>query len=223
MHQLFERLSQYGGEAALCVLFLISILSVAVISERIWHFARNRVSADEFSRRLIELLRAGDMPSALALSQRSEISVRSITLAALMQTAHGQCAAGHALDAAALHERVRLQNRVGTLSNLARLSLLIGLAGTLFDVLALNASNGLAESLTHASNSLPIYRLVAATLAPTVAGLVVGIMTWLATGMLSSHVQRQLFECDMLARLISFQLGSEATVPIYGAKPNQAA
>ena len=213
MHQLLGRLAQFGGEAALYALFAISILSVAIISERAWYLARHHISAEEFARRLITLLQAGDVPRALALSQRTNVNVCSITLAALMQPGHELQAAAQALDTVALHERTRLQNKVTQWSDLPRISVLIGLAGTFSDVLAHSASNRVGESLTSGSAGTQVYQLVTASLGPAVAGLAVGITAWLATSMLRVHVQRQLFACDMIARLASSQLESQATEP----------
>jgi biopolymer transport protein ExbB/TolQ len=224
MHELVGRLAQFGGEAALCALFLISILSVGIISERIWHFARRQANVEEFARQLIVLLRAEDLPKGLALTERSNVSVGSITQAALTQAAHGLHAVRQTLDAAAYRERARLQEKLTILKDLARLSLLIGLAGTLFDLLALGAPNGLAPPRIDSSTVTQVYHLVTATLAPAVAGLLVAIPAWLATSMLNVHVQRHLFECDFIARVVSAQLEAQATNPVDSCESsNQAA
>ena len=212
MHELIGRLAQFGGEGALVALFFISIVSVALITERLWYFSRRRIDVDQLARQLVALLRAGDLPKARMLAQHSKSSACSIALAGLTQADYGMQAVRHALVTATSRERLRLENRLNLLNELARISFLIGVTGTLSDLLTIGTPHVPAAMTTGATGWQP-HHLVVATLAPVVAGLLVAIPAYLATGMLRVHVQRLLLECDFITWLVSSQLPSAGTHP----------
>jgi hypothetical protein len=180
MHRLLERLAPCGGEAALGVLFAISIVSVAALAERLWQLAL------PFRK-----------PSALA---------------------------GPAPTSADLQDLVRLQNRVVLLNALVGIALLVGLAGTLSDLMALGVSGQLADLLAQGTTSAMWIALLTATLAPAVAASFIAPTTRLAACMLNAHLRRQQCESGMFAGLAAAPPGAQP--PVVGKtheRPAQAA
>src|SRR5262245_19873398 len=100
MHDLLGRLAQFGGEGALCLLFILSIVNLSIISQRIWFLARRHTSVDAFVRQLVPLLRTREFSKARALSQRANVSICSIAMAGLSQAENGLPAAQRAIETA---------------------------------------------------------------------------------------------------------------------------
>jgi biopolymer transport protein ExbB/TolQ len=214
MHDLLGRIAHYGGEAALCLLFVLSIFNLAIISQRVWFLVRRHTNVDALVNHLVPLLRARELPKARTLCGSAHGGICSVALAGLSQTDHGLPAVQQALATATSCERIHLEDKLILLNELGRLALLVGIVGSLFDVLAISGPNeslpapGFAIGRLHSS-------LMAAAICPTIGGLLVAIPAWLARSMLNVHVQRILLECEFVGRLICSQLSlAEQTNPV---------
>lgn len=226
MHDLLGRIAHYGGEGALCLLFVLSIVNLAIISQRIWFLARRHTNVDAFVSQLVPLLRGRDLAKAGALCESANGGICSVALAGLTHAEHGLPAVLQALATATSCERIHLEDRLILLNELGRFALLVGIVGSLFDVLALN---GPSESLT--APGIVIGRLhsslMTAAICPTIGGLLVAIPAWLARSLLNVHIQRILLECEFVARLICSQLAlaeqSNPIAPTHLLKPHRVA
>lgn len=205
MHGLLLRLALVGGEGALVVLFFASVTSFAIICERLWYIGRRHIKLDEFVRQLVGHLRAGDVRNACTVAQRSDSSVCVTALAGLMHVDQGPDAVRGALAAAVAREKLRLENKLAVLSVVARMALLVGVTGTLFDLLTLSVPEVVGPAIGAAVKQ-PVLSQVVATLVPFAAGLCVSLPAYLAAGLLGAYVQRRLLECDFISELIQWQL-----------------
>jgi biopolymer transport protein ExbB/TolQ len=197
IHNMVRQLAPYGGEAALGALFLLSIVSVGMIGQRVWLFLRRFHNADKFAKELLPLLRSSDLRRAESLCQETNASACCVALAGLLESDKGLSAVRHALDNAISRERTALEDTFIVLNELGRLAVLIGIAGSLFDLLTI----GYSGSSAALSAFIP-------ALSPTVGGLLVAIPAWLTRSLLSAHVQRIVRECEFVARLVLSQLAS---------------
>jgi biopolymer transport protein ExbB len=221
MHQLLGRLAQFGGEGALGVLFVLSTVNFGIISQRVWFFVWYRINAKGFVQQLVPLLQGRDLLRAEALSQRVNASICSVVLAGLWRAEDGLPAVEQALETAISHERIHLEDRLVLLNELARLALLVGLLGSLFDVLALGNPNPTVPPPEPAANPFPLSAMIEA-ITPLVGGLLVAIPAWLARSMLKAHVQRVLHECEFVARLMASQLAlAEPITPTSSVQPSK--
>ncbi len=57
-------IAEVGGPAVLYLLILLSVVSVGIVIERTIYFRRRRIDAPKLGRKLVELLRAGDVEGA---------------------------------------------------------------------------------------------------------------------------------------------------------------
>jgi len=192
MHELLRRLAQYGGEGALGTLFLLSIVNLGLISQSVWHFVRRRFNAEVFAKQLAALLRADDFLRAEALAQQADASVCCVALAGLFESGRGLHAVRHALDNAISRERTKLEEPFGAMVELGRLAVLIGILGSLFDLLMVGNPAAVSAFLP--------------ALAPTIGGLLVAIPAWIAKSLLALHVQRIVRECEFVAKVTLSQL-----------------
>jgi biopolymer transport protein ExbB/TolQ len=208
IHNMLRQLAPYGGEAALGALFLLSIVSVGTIGQRIWLFLRRFHNTDQFVKELLPLLRAADRRRAESLCQQTNASVCCVALAGLLESDKGPSAVRLALDAAISREKTVLEDAFIVLNEMGGLALLIGVAGSLFDLLTL----GYSSSATSLSAFIP-------ALAPTIGGLLVAIPAWLARSILSAQVQRIVRECEFVARLVLSQSASAEPAATSSANP----
>lgn len=203
MHELFRRLAQYGGETSLYLLFLMSIVTVAVILERSWTYFRASVNASKLISGLDAALRSGNLALARSLVANSPCALKRIASAGLSEQIVYPYEIPGALEHAKTAELSRLRAKLSVLPELAKFAILIGLTGTLLDLLALSSPAGL-NFLASGTRSTHPTSLVMTTLVPAVAGLFVAIPSWLATTILGTIFQQ--FVSD--ANKMSLELGS---------------
>jgi biopolymer transport protein ExbB/TolQ len=131
-----------------------------------------------------------------------------------------------ALGTATSCERINLEDKLALLSELGRLALLIGILGSLFDVLALGSPSESLPAQEVAVGRLRASMMIAA-LSPVIGGLLVAVPAWLARSMLNVHVQRIVLECEFIAQLVSSHLAvaeqAKTASPIQHLKLNRVA
>jgi len=204
MHQLMIRLAQMGGECAFWLLLAISIVSSGIISNRVWFLFKYRIDVEEFARALLQHLRTGDWAKARAVANRSAASACMVVAGGLTQIDDGPRAVRRAMRSVRLLERIRLEGHVGVLARLGYTAVLIGLLGTVCDVIAWDASpSPEATSITTQAATFPF-----ATLAPTAAGLAIAAPALLASTLLKNRVRHRLRLTDWVTQLVLLQLGS---------------
>ncbi len=208
LHQVMLEAARIGGECVLGLLFVASIVGVAIISDRLWFFAHTRIDADLFARQLLQALHAGELPRARAIAARSRASLALVVSAGLSQVPQGFRAMTAAMRVAKGHERVRLEGQLGLLGAIGQCSLLIGLLGTLFDLMQV-ALAGHAGGLTANSPLATTPPDVLAILTPAAAGLIVAIPAMFADGVLKMHIRHSLRRIESVTELMLLQL-SEA-------------
>jgi biopolymer transport protein ExbB/TolQ len=222
MHELLQRLAHFGGECALVILFILSVVNVAAISERFWYFWKRRLDIDDFASQLATLVRAGETVLARTVAEQSENSVCVIVLAALTQAGNGLKAARRALSVAISKERLRLRSKVTIFQDLGRCAILTGIAGTLFDLLAMNLST-IPDGAATESVGYQVLQLAIAALAPSAAGLAVAVPAFIASGIAKAHVERALLACDFVAQLLISQLPVSTPYRKHGDPHSKAA
>ena len=205
MHEVLLQAAQIGGECVLGLLFIASIVGVAIISERVWFFVRTRVDADSFARSLLQALHAGDLPRARSITARSQASLCLVVSAGLSQLPQGTRAMAAAMRIAKTHERTRLEGQSSVLGALGQCSLLAGMLGTVFDLMQV-ALQGSAAELTAGAPLATTPPDVLAILTPLAAGLLVAIPAMFADRVLRNHIRQTLRRIDSVTQLLVLQL-----------------
>lgn len=208
-HHVLLEAARIGGECALGLLFVASIVGVAIISDRIWLFARTRIDADLFARQLLQALNSGDLQRARGIAARSRASLALVVSAGLSQLPQGLRAMKAAMRIAKGHERVRLEGQLGLLGAIGQCSLLVGLLGTILDLMQV-AIAGNAAGLTSSSPFAATSPDTLAIVTPTAAGLLVAIPTLFADRVLKNHIRQSLRKIDSVTQLLLLQLREAA-------------
>lgn len=189
------------------VLGLFSLVSAAVVMERMVNITQQKLIPQEIVRDLKELIRKGDVRAASyrELSQKSTSILANILKAGLHRIGRPLGEIEKSMEDAAAREVARIRGRIRPLSVVASVAPLVGLLGTVVGMLqafrtASQAGLGKAELLAEG-----IYL----ALETTVAGLVIAIPCLLFAAWFNSRTERYMFEIDeqmmdalpMLARL----------------------
>src|SRR4051794_27367199 len=100
--QLIERLQRVasgGGGWVLWIMILLSVVSVAIMAERLIFFTSRRDDIDKLTDRLIKLLKAGDNAGAKDLLRKSKSVEAAVLLPCLDWTDSGPDAFREVVDA----------------------------------------------------------------------------------------------------------------------------
>lgn len=232
LHLFTVRTAAIGGECALWLLMLLSIVSLAIISDRVWFFARYRLDHEQFARHLLQLLRGRDWPRVRAVVGRPGVSACQVVAAGLAQLGGKRSAIRSAMRSARVREEMRLEGQLGLLGTLGVAALLVGLLGTMCDLMhsfgvqrALPTVNSIATA-TPAFNSTAVQLPsvgqtgfdALGVLGPAVLGLMVAIPAIVAASLLKAWTRHVLRHIDSLVPLVVMLIdGQEA--PAQAVKP----
>jgi biopolymer transport protein ExbB len=217
LYDLIGRFARIGGECALGVLFLVSIVSVALICDRSWFFARRRLDIDAFAQRLLPLLRSQDWSGARSVAQQSPASSSLIVLAGLSQVGHGSDAVHAVMRSALARERMRLEAHLGLLRALGLAALLVGLLGTVFDLWEFLNSLGVPTS----GKTVFSYQGIS-VLASLAAGLLAATPALFVASVLTSLVHKTVHQIEFITEFVMSQLVATSPQSVEFHKPYPA-
>ena len=175
-------------------LLVMSVISLAVILDRIHTFRRSRIKAPEFARHVSRLLRVGSREEALRYcSGFSQPAARAVA-AVLAQPGSRDArerALGHAIQA----EARRLEAYVPILGTIASTSPFVGLFGTVIGII--KAFDDIAQSGGGGPEVVAVG--IAEALVSTAAGLAVAIPALIAYNYFVRKTERLMDEIDLVA------------------------
>lgn len=137
-----------GGEPILYLMIALSFLSVAVVLERAFYYARNRIDTSELSTRLVAHLNARDVQGGLALLDSLKGAESDVAREGLRNFDKGNLVAGELMESMALKHQQLLDKRLTFIGTVGSNAPFIGLLGTVMGIikafhdLALNTEGG---------------------------------------------------------------------------------
>ncbi len=179
------KLPIFEAEWVLWLLIGLSVLSVAVMAERVVFFRRHAIDVTTVRRKFANLLAAGDMLGAATLLEGYDSLETNIVLFGVRDYARGPEAVEDLLQAAARKERARYERRLPLLATIASNAPFIGLFGTVLGII--RAFNDLSSNMADASGA--VMSGIAEALLATAVGLLVAIPAVVAFNMLKSRVK----------------------------------
>lgn len=192
------------GGVTLWVLIGCSILSLAVVGERLWYYAtRSREKRVAFMGRIAESVRVGDRAGAVEICAASIAPFAGVVKAGLELKIRTPGALAGTLDRAIAqetHKLERLTTIVGTIGNTA---VYIGLFGTVLGII--RAFRDI--SLTSTGGLDVVIGGVAEALVSTAAGLAVAVPAVILYNYLTRRVDRFVDEMELCASELSDLLG----------------
>jgi biopolymer transport protein ExbB len=218
--QLLLRLTYFGAEWILWLLVVLSLVSIAVIVERWFYFARTRVDGNELAAQLHEQLRNQNLQAAwqLVKDRHNTVIECGIVAAGLVNLRNGAQAASEAMLSAKARMRTALDANLSILATIGSNAPFIGLLGTVLGIIKaaheLNAAAGQGDPGTVMSG-------VFEALVATAVGLFVAIPAVVAYNLFQRRVRTRLAQTDALAHLVLADM-APVTRPVEPTMPAPA-
>ncbi len=152
-------------------LVLCSILTIAMVFERVWSLRRGAVIPRRFMRALMEHWRARDIPAVISMCAQSDVSIARVLRAGLLHFDEGLVRVEGAIEVAGEHEATLLRRNLSVLSALGNIATMMGLLGTvlgMIDAFDVIAQTGTGDARVVAGG-------IFQALVTTAFGLIVGI------------------------------------------------
>jgi biopolymer transport protein ExbB len=199
-------------------MFILSIVSVAIMLERAWLFWSLRDDPTKLMRDLAKLLRAGDLDAARKRLEASPSAEAAVVVAGIVEAPQGADSAEEAMDGASALQRTRLERRLVILGTIGNNAPFVGLLGTVigivgaFDELAresaaANAATG-QQSAGGAAVSAALQAHISEALVATAVGLFVAIPAVAAYNYFMRLVKETLANTDALGHVLLSHLKS---------------
>src|SRR5213082_2133277 len=174
-------------------ILICSIISIAVIAERLFYLHRATIHVGEFLKGLANLIKHRNFAEALHESAGTPGPVARVIHAAIIRHDTPRSELRDIVQEAAQLEVPKLERFLGVLATIAFLTPLLGLLGTvagMIDAFGTVASSGGYATVTELSSGVYKSLLTAA------AGLVVATPTFVAYSYLSSRVNNMLHDME---------------------------
>ena len=192
----FWALIQKGG-LVMPLLFLGSVLSVAVAVDRFRAFHSGDANSALLQERLEPLLKQGDWKAALTEAGKTESLIALVASAGIENAVRGSRAADMAMEGVANRGAARLRQRLDILGLMVTLAPLLGLLGTVIGMIrafnVLNVRSGQPFAITGG---------VGEALIATAAGLCVAILALVMLSYFRNRLDRMLGDVEEVSSLV---------------------
>jgi biopolymer transport protein ExbB len=176
------------------LLLLLSIVSIALMVERVLYFMRNRIDVEALSAQLYELLRVRNLQGAWDLVQGSDAIECNVVAAGLSSLRGGTDACAEAMQSAKARLRPQLD------ANLSILATVLGIIKAAHELTAAGVGN----------NPSAVMSGVFEALVATAVGLFVAIPAVVAFNLFQRRVRKTMAQVDSLAHLVLASVRVEA-------------
>jgi biopolymer transport protein ExbB len=200
----FLNIALFGAQWVLWLLVGLSVLSLALIGERWYFFAKTRIDFAAFNAELTSFLSRGEMLSAKELCQRSNSIEAKVALFGLSHHERGYQAMESSMEGFAIGERHKLDRGLVVLGTLGNNAPFIGLFGTVIGII--QAFHQLALSPT--SGPSLVMGGISEALVATAVGLLVAIPAVIAFNTFNRVVRRHMANVASLIKVILVYQGS---------------
>jgi biopolymer transport protein ExbB len=208
-----------GAEWVLWLLIGLSIVSLAIMIERMIYFAQHRVDLDGLSGQLKKSLVKGAFADALALVKGGRNIVEAVVAAGLSEVGRGPDAVGEAMLSAKARERLKLERNLAVLGTLGNNTPFIGLFGTVLGII--KASHDLtAQQATGGAAATAVMAGVFEALVATAVGLLVAIPAVIGFNYFQRRVRATVAGVDSMAHLVLSVLRGEDPAAAGAAAPS---
>jgi biopolymer transport protein ExbB len=189
---------------------LCSLLSLAVILERVFALQRRKVIPPQVFKALQNCWNRGEIHAILPLCQQSESPLTRILAAGFRRIDLGLLETERALEAAGQHEVSLLTSNLRVLGAVGVITPMIGLLGTVTGMI--KAFENIA--LSGAGNPNLVASGIAEALTTTAAGLIVAIPSLAAYHFFRGRIDRLIYELEEIATTLLTSLHEKDAPPV---------
>lgn len=199
----------FQAEWVLYLLFVLSIVSVAIMVERWMFYRKHQVDADAIRERLNALLDTGDYENAAEYLAQFDSLETNVVLFGLREHHRGPEAVEDLMSGAETQERLRYSQRLSFLATVGSNAPFIGLFGTVLGII--RAFRDLSADLANASGS--VMAGISEALVATAVGLLVAIPAVIAYNAFTGRVKTVAGRGTLLSKTLLSQLKSAGPTP----------
>jgi len=201
----FKGFALLGAGWVMWVLVVLSLISIAIMIERVIYFFGQRPNVSLLIDDVRKLLRADDYEGVKRRLQSVKGVAPAVALNALAEVDRGVGAVGEAAASAMIRERLRLERNLAYLGTVGNNAPFVGLFGTVigiiqaFNELSLNTSGGASAVMSGISEAL----------VATAMGLLVAIPAVAAFNTFQRRIKALLGDADALVHTLLSGLSNE--------------
>lgn len=189
----------YKGGWVMWVLFVFSILALAVIVERIFVLRKAKINVNEFLAKLRKALIVNkSLRDAIKICEQYRGPLASIMKAGLLKYGQPKEDIEKTIETAALHEMARLEKRLVLLASVANVAPLLGFFGTVSGMI--KSFDALAEQ--GLSNPGAVAAGISEALITTAGGLFVAIPTQLAYNFFMNSINKSVRDIETSTNML---------------------
>ena len=189
---------QKGGPLMYLIL-LCSIVSLAVIIERILHIHKARIDTDKFMDKIANTIKRNKIMEAVDMCSKTPGPIARILKSGILKHDRSRAEIREAIEDAGVFEVPKLEKNLGVLTTIAHIAPLLGLLGTVTGMVrAFQVIQAKAISLNPV-NPGDLAGGIWEALLTTVAGLIVAIPTVVAYNYLVNRVEEFVLEMERSA------------------------
>ncbi len=196
-----------GATWVLWLMLGLSVISLAIMLERLWLFWTLGDDIPQLMRDLAKCLREGDLQGARKRLEASPSAEAAVVMAGLVESELGVESAEEAMASASALQRNKLERRLAFLGTLGNNAPFIGLLGTVIGIVGAFDELGKARNtgMSAAASALApdaVMRNIAEALVATAVGLVVAIPAVAAFNIFQRVVKTTLANTDALSHVL---------------------
>ncbi len=197
----------FEAEWVLWLLIALSLVSVAIMIERVVFYARHKVDSDKIRVELERLLAAGDFRGAAEYLKKFDSLETNVVLFAIRQYQRGPDSVEELIAGAQSKEKQRYTRFLSVLATVGSNSPFIGLFGTVLGII--KAFRDLGSNMQGVGNSVMFG--ISEALVATAVGLLVAIPAVVAYNIFNGRIKKVNANADLLSRtLLSFLKADDA-------------
>ncbi len=189
---------QKGGPLMYLIL-LCSIVALAVVIERLYHFYRATVDNDKFMESIANTLKHNRIMEAIDLCEKTPGPIAHVIKAGILKHDRSRQEIKEAIEEAGVYEVPRLERNLGVLATIAHISPLLGLLGTVTGMVRAFQTIQEKASMLHPVSPGDLAGGIWEALVTTAAGLIVAIPTFVAYNYLVGRVKNFIVEMERSA------------------------
>jgi biopolymer transport protein ExbB len=199
--QKFLSFALLGEEWVLWLLIILSVVSVAIMIERVMYFAARRVNVDDLASDLRRCLKSNDRQAFEKKYAGSDSIEVLVALEGLRELPRGPDAVAEAMIGAKAKKRLLCERYIAYLGTLGNNAPFIGLFGTVLGII--RAFRDLAKNSESAE---AVMAGISQALVATAVGLLVAIPAVLAFNYFNRRVRTAIAHTDSIAHTILCEL-----------------
>ncbi|MBI4820325.1 MAG: MotA/TolQ/ExbB proton channel family protein [Deltaproteobacteria bacterium] len=202
LEQAIVAIANLGATWVLWLLLLLSLVSVAIMIERLVFYAQRRLNVDAIASALSKKLLEKDVEGAKALFQNSDALEAHVIRAGLAELRRGEKASNDMMESELVRQRARFESRLIFLGTLGNNAPFIGLLGTVLGIMKAFKDLSFSDPGKVGSSTSAVMAGISEALVATAVGLAVALPAVVAFNYFKSVVKRSSVGAESLRRVV---------------------